>query len=50
MVNKDEISLEEQLKAMSTNDVALAYIFAFNELERRGVDPEELEFVSPEFH
>lgn len=50
MVNKDEISLEEQLKAMSTNDVALAYIFAFNELERRGIDPEDLEFTFPEVH
>lgn len=49
-MNTDEIDIEEQLKGMTDNDVCLAYIFAFNELERRGIDPEELEFVSPERH
>lgn len=46
----DDTDLEAQLKAMTTNDVAIAYIMAANELERRGIDPQDLEFVWPEAH
>lgn len=46
----DEINIEEQLRGMTDNDVALAYYFAAAELERRGIDPDGLEFVMPEIH
>lgn len=46
----DEINIEEQLRGMTDNDVALAFYFAAAELERRGIDPETIEFVLPEIH
>ena len=46
----EETDLETQLKGMSTDEVATAFYFARAELEQRGIDPEDLEFVSPEFH
>jgi hypothetical protein len=41
---------ESQLRAMSTHDVATAWYLAGCELERRGIDPDDLEFVQPEIH
>jgi hypothetical protein len=50
MEDLELVDNQAQLQAMSTDQVALAWYLAGVELERRGIDPDSLEFVEVEIH